>query len=590
MGKKFLFFLIILLALFLRLWQLDVFPVGITHDELDFVINSKAIFLTGKDITGTWSPFSLTAMPAGQPTSELPSLIILPIVGTLRLSQFTGRLPYALSSIALIFFIYLIVNKIIDSKTALLSAFFLAINPWSIHFGRAAFEPPLVTLFYFVSFYIILKFKSWKVLFAFPFLFLAFYSYTGTKLIFLPFVVIAIYINYCLFNKRIFKIQYLSLFILAFLLFTFYIFGFSSQRAAERKEELIFFAKSEIEQKVNTERTESLFSEIGNYFSNKPGYLIRKFLYSYAGSFSPQFLFTAGEDRGAYSIWTHGLFYYLDFLFLIIGLIVLFINNRKAWFTFILLILIAPLPSAISNLGQSYVIRSNLLFPLLVIFIAYGVKVFNAKYKKAAFFVLVAYIILIANYLYLYFSRYPVYGSEGFFFSEKVMSIYSKRANKESQNIFVTVKDPRSVYLEYIFHNNLYNDLTSQVITSSLQNNHYSLNNVNFLSACPNLDMIKEEKNTVIINKDFVCEEVSEYLKNNPMPNKTAIANTADAGLIFTILNDNLCNKYELSRYPRPQTISDFKFENLNDEQFCKKWISQPEQAVFRSETSVTLE
>ena len=64
MKKGFPLFLIIVLALFLRLLWLDRIPTGISNDELDYVLTAKAIFFTGTDIAGSgWSPLSLTTPP-----------------------------------------------------------------------------------------------------------------------------------------------------------------------------------------------------------------------------------------------------------------------------------------------------------------------------------------------------------------------------------------------------------------------------------------------------------------------------------------------------------------------------------------------
>jgi hypothetical protein len=66
---------IMILSLFLRLLWLDRIPTGISDDELGFIINAKAVFLTGKDISGVWSPFSLTPITGGFPQAEIPYVI-----------------------------------------------------------------------------------------------------------------------------------------------------------------------------------------------------------------------------------------------------------------------------------------------------------------------------------------------------------------------------------------------------------------------------------------------------------------------------------------------------------------------------------
>ena len=82
--------LIIILALFLRLIWLDKVPNGITDDELIFVLNAKAVFFTGSDISGVWNPLTLAPIPGITPMAELPSLIMAPFIGILPLSLFAS--------------------------------------------------------------------------------------------------------------------------------------------------------------------------------------------------------------------------------------------------------------------------------------------------------------------------------------------------------------------------------------------------------------------------------------------------------------------------------------------------------------------
>jgi len=65
------------------LW-LDRIPIGIGGDELTYVFNAKAIFLTGSDISGTWNPMSAFYFP-------LPSLYHAPSRVALFVADAGGR-------------------------------------------------------------------------------------------------------------------------------------------------------------------------------------------------------------------------------------------------------------------------------------------------------------------------------------------------------------------------------------------------------------------------------------------------------------------------------------------------------------------
>lgn len=563
-------FFIFLLALLLRIWWLGIFPVGITNDEADYVLNAKAIFMTGKDVSGSWSPLSLTAKSIGTKTAELPSLLFSPFIGPFNLSLFTARLPYALISSLTVLLLYLIVKNLINNQVALIAGLLLAINPWSIHFGRTAFESPVALFFYLMAFYLILKNINWKVLYALPFLFLGFFSYHGTKIIFLPLVIILLTFNYLKNLKKIKITPYLILLISCLAIFGYFIFSLKSQSIGGRTTEFIFILDGDSLRMINEERRLSIQNSLNNIFSNKFIYVFKTFFSKYLQVFSPNLLFLTGESRGAYSLWFHGLFYYLDFIFLLLGFGVLFCYKRNVWYLLISLCLIAPLPSALSRMEDSYVLRSALLFPIFVIFIAQGIVFFIRIFSKKELLVgsLLAgfYCLSLIFFLHLYFFRYPVYGSEGFFLSERLLSEYAKRTQIKDREIIVVNADPLSTFQQYLFYSGIYNQKnTALAIAEKIKNNDYSYGKVKFIDSCPDEDYFKDSAKTIIVNSVFEC---------NPGVNSINIANLGDSGTIFRIYNDQLCQNLELKKYLADFSINNFLVDKNTDAVFCQNWFT----------------
>ncbi|MBI4130050.1 glycosyltransferase family 39 protein, partial [Candidatus Roizmanbacteria bacterium] len=173
-------------ALFLRLFLLDKIPAGISHDELDYVFNAKAVYLTGSDVTGTWNPLSLTTPPYEVPKAELPYLFIAPFIGPFNFSLFAARLPFVIANLLLILVIVAIAKKLFDSKTAIIAGLLMSINPWNIYFSRTSYDTPLAVLFYYVGMLLVLSLSGWPILLAVPFFAVAFFSYIGTKLVIVP--------------------------------------------------------------------------------------------------------------------------------------------------------------------------------------------------------------------------------------------------------------------------------------------------------------------------------------------------------------------------------------------------------------------
>lgn len=581
MKKNFILILItIALAFLLRILYLNQFPVGIAHDEMDYIINAKAIWLTGKDISGTWSPFSLTAKKIGTPTSELLSLITSPITGPFKTSFFIARLPYAFASIILIFFLYLIVKKLIGNKTAIITAILMAINPWSFHVGRIAFDAPVAIMFYLIAFYFLIKKEGYKTLYSLPFLFFGFFSYHGTKLLFLPLVLSFLFIRFYLYKrKNENKKPILIILLFSLLMLGYFLTSLKYQSAGKRTNEFLLFASDKAAHAVNDERRSSLITPLTPFLSNKATYILKTSIKQYLGAFSTNFLFLTGEQTGALSNWIHGQFYYIDFFLLMLGVVVLYKKNKKVFIALTLLIIIAPIPSALSSKDVSYVMRSSLLFPILSIFIACGIKFIIDSFKNkkliTSVFVLV-YLLFLTNYFYIYFYRYPVYGAEGFFFSERVLSEYIK---KNKGPVFVLTNNPDTIYTQYLFYSDSYNSKeNARKIAANIQNKEYSFNNAVFIDNCEQAEQVYKQNKTLIVSASLSCtKEGKDFVDSQNIDQKEHldISNPADAGSIFYILNDTLCTNLSKSQYPQIKTSKDFQLQNMNLASFCHSWINQ---------------
>ena len=577
---------ILIFALILRFWWLNRLPVGITYDEVEYVLDAKAIYFTGKDISGSWSPFSLTTKPVGVLTAELPALMVSPLIGPLGLSLLTARLPYAVTSVFMVFVLYLIAQKLFNSKkVALITALLLAINPWSFHFSRTAFEAPLAILFYLIGLYVLLKNRSWRIIWSFPFFFLAFFTYLGTKLILLPLVVALCLFHYSWSGRKRSLKPYLILFLLSLFLVSGYVLSLKYQPGSGRMGDLLFFATEKAAQAVNNERRLTLPNSLMVLFSNKPLYFLKTFVANYLGTFSPRFLFLFGETRGAFSVWNHGLFYYLDLIFIIIGFLKLFEINKRLWLFLVSLVAIAPLPSALGVDYESYVLRSAWLYPLLTLFAAFGISsltdLFPRRRKLLVLGLIIAYSLSLVNYLYIYFFRYPVYGGEGFFFSGRVLTRYlSLYQNIPDKKITVVSPDYQGLFKQYLFYSQLYNEENAQRIAGQIRQGKFEWGNITFTNTCLEEGVLKNENDILIYKYDSQCEEELEKLVPSRLASEEklaseslSISNLADSGEIYGIVGDSVCSEYELGIYPRAMVMDDFQVENQETEAFCQTWI-----------------
>lgn len=575
-SSKYAILLILVVAFLLRTVFLNEVPLGFTNDELTFIVNAKTVALTGRDVSGAWQPWSLQPIYNTYPMSELSFLIASPLLSLLSVSLFTAKLPYALFSTLLVGLLYLITSKFFNKKEALIVGLVAALNPWGIFFGRTAYDFPLAICFYMLALVILLYSKGWKILLSFIPLFLAFYSYIGTKIIFIPFVILAIFFSWYFLNTKKYTKYYLLLITACLLLFIYFVLNLNSENAGDRLSEIYSPSSQSVIDEVNSARKLSINSSINSLIANKYTFFAKNFLNKYLETFSPRYQFVTGDSNIHVTLWEHGYFYYADFIFLLLGFYYLFQKNKKAALLLTGLILIAPLPAAISTDQERFVHKWSLIYPLFVIIIGLGISNFVSLSKQPVIkkiltaSVLIIYFALFINFLVIYFLRYPIYNSEGPNFSTRVLARYIVLANTQNKFAFIHSPEPDALYKGYLLYANAYNKISTETVTKNYNGKTYTLNNVEFLNDCPKDQEIDSGNNIVIVNTLLNCSETDKFQNLN---NAVEIVQLSDAGTIFNIYNDRVCNNYSLLKYPANFKLSDFNIEKLPTESFCTKYI-----------------
>lgn len=156
----------LLLAFFLRFYNLTTDPSGLHQDEAVNGVDAFALGHTLRDHHGNFLPPMLESY--GDWASPVVTYLTVPFVMLLGLSIFSVRLPVALAGVASIWLMYLIVKRLTGRKDlALLASFFLCIMPWHIMTSRWATPPNIVTFFLLLAIYSFLRVsdgepKIWK--------------------------------------------------------------------------------------------------------------------------------------------------------------------------------------------------------------------------------------------------------------------------------------------------------------------------------------------------------------------------------------------------------------------------------------------
>ncbi|RJQ25346.1 hypothetical protein C4577_06095 [Candidatus Parcubacteria bacterium] len=163
----------------------------------------------------------------------------------------------------------------------------------------------------------------------------------------------------------------------------------------------------------------------------------------------------------------------------------------------------------------------------------------------------------------------PLYNSEGFGFSGRILSKYISLASDNNQNVVLIDHSLESsippLFKQYLFYNNMLSRKTVSEISSVVKRSNYDYKNFK-VSLCPKESLPLNY--TIITLPDNKCKSTSSLSKN------LSISQLSDGGEIYKIFNDKVCNKYMLNRYPIGIGLNDLEVERLSEKLFCEKFIT----------------
>ena len=563
----------LILLFVVRLLGIQSTPPAISHDEIYYASEAKALAVSLSDTSGTWRPWYLTA--ANPLYAELPGLLMSP--AALLFPQnpiLAARLTHIFAGTLLVLVLAGLAYALTEKKSVFFATLFIASwNPWIFQFSRMGFDALFSLLFYCTAIWLIIVQQNYKKLWSIPFWFIGFFCYQGLKVIFVPLVVLTV--GYVYIREK--KMQ-LSLYIILFFsltLFAIYALLLSNQEAGGRIADLIFFDTNYTTAEVLKRRQQSLQHPLLRYFINEPTIITERFLRNYAESFSPIPLFLQGEPlRNPFSVWTHGIFYFLDVILIAVGLFALYARKTtKAAFWFLVLAAaIAPLPSAINATGVWIMFRSSFLFMVALIVGGVGLAHLYEKLHKLLFLTFFAvYLVLIARFMVQYFITYPFIGTSGQYFAERVLADYTRR-NPEA-NITIFVPEAKFVFEAILVFRNLIVKTNIADINSAFLTKNYVIGNVRVTSECLSTSNDPNDVYIAFATVGF-CEDQqnAESLLIDRNTRYTQIPSLLDSGGIFKIYNDTLCSGHDLGRFSSIQK-NVFAVEQLSDAAFCQNFV-----------------
>lgn len=592
--RELLFLLVlVLVALGLRFYDLRLAPALFTHDELHYISEAQSLVVSGSDLTGTWKPWHFR--PTSPLYAELPSTVMM--LGSLLFQDVFLKARFV--HIVLGVLLPIVLGGIGWNLTQRKRVFWLTVgvgllNPWLFQFSRMSFDALLSLFFYSLGVLGLLSLSAkwrWTAFLAFV---LGFFQYQGLKLIFLPLIFLTTgFIFWRDFPAKITgkllvlfehvrknQLDLLLIVALSVVVFGWFLTQLPTQSASSRVNDILFFNNKLLSQKVNEQRLLSLEDPFGKLAVNKVSVITHEFLIKYAQTFDPSQLFVRGESvRNPFSVWTRGMFYPIDIVLLGSGVFTLIIEKklRKQLLLLLGFVLISPLPVAVNSIDTWVMFRGSWLIVSFILLMGIGLDALVRWLSKGwlkivlAVFILV-YILNVLNFFNEYFYRYPVYGTKGTAFAERVVANYIHRLPKEMK-VVVLVDEARFVFESYLVYNNLINEDNMPQIQEAMKSSVYRLGNVTFATDCLDVEAFADD--TVFINNsvNVTCDQKPVPSLNQPY---SKIPSLLDNGAQFTIYNDLICSKYALRPFVHVTNRRILDAERLDNQQFCDELFSKP--------------
>ncbi|HZQ29622.1 MAG TPA: glycosyltransferase family 39 protein [Patescibacteria group bacterium] len=450
--------IIVVIAAFLRFFQLGVNPPSLDWDEASLGYNAYSILQTGADEYGNKFPTAIRSFGDYKPAAYV--YLDIPSVYLFGLNEFGVRFPSAFFGALTVLVVFFMVRELFGSnKLALLSSFLLAISPWHLQFSRTAFEANIGLFFFISAVFIFLKALKNPKFFILSFILFALtlYSYQSFRLVAPVFVLgLLIYFRKSLWKKR--KIVLISAILALVVLVPFLkslltdLSRFSSVTVLTPTGTLDSSIKELQYDKSNNDR-------LGELLHNRRIVYSLTVIKGYLDHYDPNFLFVKGDGVPRHHPVDFGMLYLLELPFVLLGILNLYTKKGSSKFIVFWWFLIAPVASALTT-GTPHPVRALAFLPTFQIFSALGILKFieqtqRFKFKTAILAVTaVVFILNIAYYLHQYYVHTPRDVSESWQYGSKELFSYLSKVDKNYDKVVVTYKYDQP-YIFYLFYNKI---------------------------------------------------------------------------------------------------------------------------------------
>ncbi|OGG11333.1 hypothetical protein A2Z00_02555 [Candidatus Gottesmanbacteria bacterium RBG_13_45_10] len=431
MTRKILLLLIVVLAMTLRVYQMNHNPPSLSWDEVSIGYNAYSIVKTGKDEHGRFLP--LDAFVAyGDYKPPFAIYATAPFVALLGLNELSVRLPSALFGTLTVLLTYFLVQELfwVYMKKAkrdkfsllvcwipLFAAALLAISPWHINISRAGFEANIALFFVVLGTYLVLRAQRnsryWLIAWV-PYV-VTIYTFNSSRY-FAPIFALALCIFFWKNIRTHWKPFAIGIIISAVLLvpITPHLL---SKEARLRFAEVNIFTDPSVVTTANERIAREQNSLIAKIVNNRRVGYARSYFIHFFDNLEPNFLFVTGDGNPKFSIRDVGQLYMFEAPFLAIGLFAMFLSFPQTAALLLCWLVAAIIPAATAR-ETPHALRILNSLPTWQIFVAFGIlcslEYLKKKYTQKIslhnvfiIFLMALYGLGITYYLHNYYRHYP---------------------------------------------------------------------------------------------------------------------------------------------------------------------------------------
>lgn len=464
MKNNFFLVFIAILAIFLRFNNLNSVPPSASLDEASIGYNAYSILKIGADEYGIRFPILLRAYDDWRPA--LYVYLVIPFVKLFGLNVMSIRLPSVILSVLTVIATYFLTKEIfINNKNKIfiahMSALLLTISPWHIYISRLGHEVNAgLSLTVFAILFLLKAINNKKNLFLILssiFFSFSLYTYQSEK-VFVPLVIIVFGLIY---RGNLFRIrkELLTSSVLGIAIIIPIIMATLSPQGLTRFKGTSAFTQEylykESAEKVLKYKNEG--NVLGEILNNRRLVPFKIFTANYLLHFNPKFLFSNSGNE-SFKAPNFGLFYAWEFPFLIIGIILLFLQPTKINLLLGFWLLIAIIAPSLTT-GAPHAMRAFNVLPVPQILAVLGIVWVINFIKKRNYemllnifylFMVVIAIYFLMNFYKEYFYSFPKNQSASFQYSLSNVIKFVLNNEKSYDKIVFSNKD--NLYQSYMFY------------------------------------------------------------------------------------------------------------------------------------------